>query len=607
MPHNERQTMSVEYNVPAVMRDGVTLFADVYRPDGDDDVPVLLMRHPYSKQRTPMLREVDVRRVVNSGYMVVMQDVRGRYTSEGVFDSNISEVEDGADAVRWASSLPGSNGIVGMWGSSYAAATQWQALLGGADVHSIVPINSPGHTDFLGFLMRGGAVEFGNRISWWHRAISFGEMGRAFPEASLVDLFAEFEANQRMLDSGEVYRLRPFDEAVSDRMGEVYARGMRIMRDDPASPAHRASCTVGKYDQFVVPSFHTGGWFDCFLGETLAQYRGMLETAAEKGLRQPHLMIGPWPHGSSDYRLGDVTFGLQARATLPVQDGPLTEQILRWFDATLKGKEAALDAVPPVRLYLMGTNTWLGLDSYPPAASTRQTWYLAENGALELSAPQTESAVHFAYDPADPVPTLGGPILLAAEFPSGPCAQNSLYDRDDIVSFQSAPLGEDLHVIGNVTATLHVSTDAADTDFVVSLCDVDTEGRSILLMNGVIRLSERDRFTLDGEFVVGSATAPVAGEEIQAEINLLDTAYTFRAGHRLRVDITSSSFPRWDLNPNTGDTIFDSAETAVAHQTVRFGGARLSRLSVPVVDDDQVRASRLNISQNNDISNGWED
>jgi len=606
MPHNERQTMSVEYNVPAVMRDGVTLFADVYRPDRDEDVPVLLMRHPYSKQRTPMLREVDVRRVVNSGYIVVMQDVRGRYTSEGTFDSNISEIDDGADSVAWVAGLAGGNGIVGMWGSSYAAATQWQALLGGADLRSIVPINSPGHTDFLGFLMRGGAIEFGNRISWWHRAISFGEMGRTYPECSLAELFASFEANQRMLDTGEVYRLRPFNDEVSERMGEVYARGMQVLTNEPGALVHTATSTSGKYEQLDVPSFHTGGWFDCFLGETLAQYRGMSASAAGKGVRQPHLMIGPWPHGSSDYRLGDVTFGLQARATLPVQDAPLTDQIIRWFDATLKGRESALDGIPPVRLYLMGSNTWLGLDSYPPAASERQTWYLAENGALTLAVPQAESSVSFAYDPDDPVPTLGGPILLAAEFPAGPCEQNRLYDRSDIVSFEGDPLAEDLHVIGNVTATLHVSTDAADTDFVVSLCDVDPQGRSILLVNGIVRLSERERFTPAGEFVDGTI-APVAGEDIRVEVNLLDTAHTFRAGHRLRVDITSSSFPRWDPNPNTGRTIFDSAETAVAQQTVRFGGTALSSLSVPVVDDDTVRGSRLHVSQNNDISNGWED
>src|SRR5699024_1940873 len=153
------------------------------------------------------------------------------------------------------------NGVVGMWGSSYAAATQWQALIGGADLRTIVPINSPGHTDFLGFLMRGRGVEFGNRISWWHRAISFGELGRAFPDADFAELFARFESNQRMVDSGDVYGLRPFNEQVAERMGEVYARGMRVMTEDPDALVHRASSTVGRYESFDVPSFHTGGWF----------------------------------------------------------------------------------------------------------------------------------------------------------------------------------------------------------------------------------------------------------------------------------------------------------------------------------------------------------
>lgn len=607
MPEDDGYRMSVDFDVPAVMRDGTTLYADVYRPDRAEAVPVLLMRHPYSKSRVPLLREVDVWRVVRSGYMVVMQDVRGRYTSEGRFAPSRQELTDGVDAVAWAARLPGSNGVVGLWGSSYAAETQWSALLGGStEVRSIVPMNSPTHSHFTGYLTRGGPREFGNRIGWWHRAISFEEMRRAEPDTDLAELLARFEENQRLVDEGDVYGFRPFME-MAGRMGPVYADGMQIFVEPPDAPWRREVVTAGSYDRIDVPAFITGGWFDCFLGSTLEQYRGMAEAARGRGGALPHLLVGPWAHNSSDYRLGDLRFGLGARATLPVQDKPLTDQIIRWFDATLKGDQGALEGVPPVRLYLMMTNTWLGFEQYPPAGTEAHDWYLADRGRLVREIPAAAGSVQYDYDPEDPAPTMGGPILMAAEYPAGPLAQNALYDRDDVVSFESGPLSERVHVIGKVSASLHVSTDAADSDFVVSLCDVHPDGRSILIANGVVRLSARDSFTERGEYVPGREHGSVAGEEIEVRIDLLDTAYTFGAGHRIRVDVTSSSFPRWDPNLNTGHTIFDSAESVIARQTVRFGGATPSRITLSVAPEVLVAEAVLDASKTNNISNGWQD
>lgn len=602
----EPVAISLQLDVPVTMRDGTVLRADIYAPSGTDAVPVLVMRHPYSKSRTPAFREVDVTRVVRAGYIVVIQDVRGRYASDGTFVPSIHEIDDGVDTVAWAAGLPGSSGVVGMWGMSYAAETQWSAALGGAtQLRSLLPVNSPSHSHFNGYQMRGGAHELGNRLGWWHRAVSFEQMRRARPEEGLPDLVARYEHTQRLLDSQQIYRLRPFIEQVAAQ-AETLAPGTEIFTLDAGDPSRQVTMTAGRYDEIAPPAFLIGGWFDCFLGSTISQYLGMKAAAESRGTRAPHLMMGPWSHRMSDYRLGDVIFGLNARAALPVQDVPLTGQILRWLDATLKGDEAALAGVPPVRLYLMGSNTWLGFAAYPPPAETRE-WYLAKGAALAAEPSADASDVQYDYDPENPVPTRGGATLLAAEFPEGPRAQDPLYERDDVVVFTSDPLASPMHVVGRVTATINVVTDAVDTDFVVSLSDVHPDGRSILVVDGIQRLSARNSFTVDGEYIPGAENPPVPGQDVELRIGLLDTAHTFAAGHRLRVAITSSNFPRWDPNPNTGSTIFDSAESVVAHQTVRFGGRYASRIELPVLSDDVVAGAVLAPSEAATISHSWED
>ena len=607
MSQVETTEVSVRLDIPATMRDGVTLRADVYAPVVDHDVPAVLMRHPYSKSRAPLFREVDVMRVVRAGYIVIVQDVRGRYTSDGVFVPSENELADGADSVAWAAALPGCNGIVGMWGMSYAAETQWSAAIAGApQLRSMIPINSPSHSHFNGYQMRGGVNEFGNRIGWWHRAVSFEEARRAHPGADLAELMDRFERTQRLVDEGEVYTLRPFSEEVAKRSKEL-GRGSEIFTLDPADPSRQTAMTAGKYDRVNAPVFLVGGWFDCFLGSTVAQYHGTADEARRRGTRVPHLVVGPWSHRMSDYRLGEAIFGLNARAGLPLQDEPLTGQILRWFDATLKGNESALDDLPPVRLYLMGSNTWLGFASYPPAPSAVQSWYLRDGGALSTAAPESAASVSFEYDPRDPVPTRGGAQLMSAEYPEGPRAQNANDARSDVVSFCSHVLEAPLHVVGPVVATLTVRTDAVDTDFVVTLSDVHPDGRALLVMDGIVRLSARNSYTLDGEYVHGAENPPVQDQDVEVRISLLDTAHTFAAGHRLRVDVTSSNFPRWDCNPNTGSTIFDSADTVVAHQTVHVGDVLSSRIDLPVLSDEQVESARLHMSASRNTTNSWED
>jgi putative CocE/NonD family hydrolase len=282
-----------------------------------------------------------------------------------------------------------------------------------------------------------------------------------------------------------------------------------------------------------------------------------------------------------------------AKAALPGQDEALTGQIIRWFDATLKGKAGPLESLPPVRVFLMGTNRWLGFESFPPAEAATRSWFLGAGSTLGTVPAEPGGQVSYDYDPTDPAPTVGGPILMAPAFRVGPVAQNELYDRDDVVSFTSDPLADPLHVIGAIRAVLHAETSAVDTDFVVTLCDVHPDGRSILIADGIVRVSERDSYTDDGVFRPGARSLVEPGEDLELRVDLLATAHTFGSGHRIRVDVTSSNFPRWDVNLNTGASFYESDTSVLARQTLKFGGLHKSRIELPVVPGATVAQASL--------------
>lgn len=584
-------TISIGTKVP--MRDGVELAADIYTPDFDGEFPVIVLRHPYSRNRRPLLRDVDVLDVVQAGYILVFQDVRGRYGSEGTFEPSINEIEDGADTVEWAAKLPRSNGRVGMWGSSYAAEAQWSAVQGAPGiVSSIIPINSPSHSQFNGFLMRGGAQEFASRLGWGHSSIALEEFRRSAPDTASNNWAVRYAQNQELFDTKRIYELRPF-EAIHEQDVGYLSEVSRAFGQEPGEEWRSLGRTAGRYAQLTdLAVFNVGGWFDCFLGSTLAQYEGLARAAEQAQTRPPHLLIGPWSHRESLDRLGDLKFGVEARAAFPNVVGSLTRQTIDWFDATLKGDEAKISGQPPVRLFLMGRNQWLGMDSYPPSESTTEVWHLRSDGSLSKELPVWESTVSYQYDPADPVPTMGGPVLLPPEFRVGPVDQSPLDDRADIVSFTSEVLGSDLHVLGNLFAKLKVSTSARDTDFVVKLCDVSPDGRAILIADGIQRLSARQMFSLDGQYLGMQPQYVEPGELTEITVGMLGTAHTFAEGHRVRVDITSSNWPRWDANPNTGKTAYQSDEDIVAQQTLHFGPANCT-IHLPTVTESFVQNAAL--------------
>jgi len=553
-------TVTVEVNLPARMRDGVTLRGNVYRPDGDGPWPTLLARTPYSKDSPFMLMMFDPVRAARDGFMVVVQDTRGRFESEGEWTPFRHERLDGYDSVEWAARLPGSNGRVGMYGDSYLGSTQWMAAV--EQPPSLAAI-SPSLTwcDPLdGLFARGGALELGLAVPW---TLSTGASHLARLSASTGDGDQRLET---LIDDYDALAGTGYWELPAGEMPVLYRHGLPdigtfAMLHDAAVPTW---CRVrGQHDQVTVPSLNTAAWYDIFLQGTLDNYSAMASLG-----RPARLVVGPWTHATGMDAIGQQCFGVRAGRIgggMPGV-GDMTDLQLRWFRSHLLASSALDGAMPeaPVRIFVMGRNEWRDETSWPPERARVERWFLGSGGTLAPGPPVGNDAVtEFLYDPADPAPTIGGHTVMSPAFPAGPFDQALVEARHDVCLFTSEPLSAELEVTGRVRVVLNAESSAPSTDWVARLCDVHPDGRSFNLCDGILRLSE------------GAAVRrPV-------EIDLWSTSNVFLPGHRLRVHVTSSSFPRWDRNLNTGDQ--SSARIEVARQRLHHRPEQPSWIELPVV------------------------
>ncbi|MGK5112233.1 CocE/NonD family hydrolase [Geodermatophilus sp. CPCC 205506] len=580
----ERRDVLVQHDVEGRMRDGVVLRADVYRPADGGRYPVLLSRQPYSKDVNINLMYADPVRLAAHGYIVVMQDVRGRYASDGEFTPSDQEFEDGYDSVQWAAELPGSDGQVGMFGRSYHSETQWRAaVMEPPALRSMVTGVSRFHYSTEAQERPGGAHE-GSRLGWMQFLIGADILARRHrgdPEG-LARAMAEFGRTTARLASGELFRLLPLHQLAAlpgSMMGDVIAAMSRPL--DAA--LHRRPWPTDTYERVHADTFHVGGWYDIFTPGTLTQYEAMRDVAARTGRRVPHLLVGPWTHSSYLGNAGELDFGPAASGAVLDGRGGLNGEHLRWYDATLKGRDDALADTAPVRLFVMGENRWRSYDSYPVPGARTEDWYLQPGGGLERTAATDSEPDRYDYDPADPVPTRGGSTMLAPTLPPGPFDQREIEARPDVLSYTSAPLEQPYTVLGAVSVTLFAASSAPDTDFVARLVDVHPDGRAFNVVDGIIRASARDTYPEPG--VV--RPAPPSPLEPDAPyrfcIDLWATGLTFLPGHRIRVDVTSSSHPRWIRHTNTDDDPVDATETRVARQRIFHDPTRPSRIHVTVV------------------------
>ena len=574
----------VQQDVPAEMRDGATLMSNVYRPAGDGAYPVLLTRTPYGKDQPFNATYFDPLKAARSGYIVVVQDVRGRYASGDKFIPFVREFEDGYDSVEWAAKLPGSNGKVGMFGLSYFGKTQWHAaVMQPPALASLAPGTTWGN-HLNGVQMRGGVQELGLMHYWAENALALDILfrrNRGEPEKLEKELPPLVEVIDTLLAGGGYDTLPLTDLPDPDGLVPFVRGGFGRGVDDEGWDYLNID---DRYDLVDAPTFHIGGWYDCFIGETLRQYGAMKKQAVWRGLHPPRLLVGPWTHGMFDSTVGELNFGVGSSGRFLNYRGDLTDTHLRWFDATLKN-EPALEDRPPVEVFVMGENRWRGYEEWPVPGSREEHWHLHPDGLLSRQAPPPCEPDEYDYDPEDPAPTVGGHILLAPVHGPGPRDQREVEERPDVLLYTSDVLQEGYTVLGAVHATLYAASGAPDTDLIVRLVDVYPDGRVICVADGIIRASARESYPAPG-VIDPKPTSPIEpGEVYEYAIDLWATGITFLAGHRIRVEVTSSSFPRWERNLNTGESNIHSAQVQVAHQRIFHDPEHPSRVTLTVVDE----------------------
>jgi putative CocE/NonD family hydrolase len=551
--------ITIELDVPVPMRDGTVLRADVYRPAAEGIYPVLLSRGPYDKS---VLWDgvLDFKKAVRAGYVIINQDTRGRFASDGEWLPWKYEREDGYDTVEWAASLPYSNGKVGMFAGSYLGSTQWSAAIAGAPhLAGIAPFTTWSDPDD-GLMFRGGAVELGLN-TYWGLLTGLGQHPKAGlpPEEMLAKLMAAMTDMSTMATKTYWQLPSAAQPAITDS-GQPDVGVARALAD----PATMDECRVTKrYDDIDVPSLNFAGWYDIFLQGSLDNYVG----TRSRG-RTARLVVGPWAHTTlvsafGADRVGEQSFGLGS--VLP-GGRTVTDLHLGWYDHWLKDLPATEEHESGVLLFVMGANQWRQESEWPLARAVDTPWYLGEDSTLAWDAPATDDAASdYVYDPANPVQTRGGNLVMSSDYPPGPFDQRDVESRDDVLVFTTPPLENDTEITGRVRATLFASTDGPSTDWVVRLCEVDAHGVSRNIVDGITRVH----------------TEPGRIDEVA--VDLWSTSILIKAGHRLRVQVTSSNFPRWDRNLNTGEPVTEGTTTRVSQQRVFHDHTRPSRITLPIV------------------------
>ena len=542
-------------DVAVPMRDGVRLSANVFRPEVPGRYPTILVRTPYGKGSGISPNYAPF---VERGYAVVVEDVRGRYRSEGVFRPLEQEPADGGDTLDWIARQPWSDGKIGMLGGSYLGIVQWKvAALNNPHLKAIFPSVS-GCDDYLDrFYSPGGAMKLGQRLLWMSENM---RAPRFHPD------FGKFVLH---------LPLRTADVAATGQTSSMFQEAVA----HPSYDSFWKSISVREQlDKIRVPVFSVGGWFDNFVESDLAAYERLRRNSGVD-----RILIGPWPHNMAA-KLDGVDFG-------PDSDVPMRGIQMQWFDQFLKGKDAPLLSQAPVRIFVMGVNRWREERDWPPRAHPQRFYLesrgrantLAGDGELRLRAPAdtaapASAADRFVFDPRDPVPTAGGAVCCNPKvFPWGPQDQRAVERRRDVLVYTTAPLRRDVEVIGPVRVVLYAATSARDTDFTAKLVDVLPDGRARNLTDGILRL--RYRKSLERPELARP------GEVYKLTIDAGVTGNVFQQGHRIRMEISSSNFPRFDRNPNTGDAVADATELRKAAQTVYHDARRPSYVLLPVVQD----------------------
>ena len=570
-----------------MLRDGTITYVDVFRPAGQGKLPALLQRTPYDKS-TPHSRgyALDAIRAAAAGYAVVIQDVRGRYTSDGEFYPFVDEVKDGYDSVEWVAGQPWCNGRVGMFGSSYVGATQWLAAK--ARPPSLAAI-APGVTASNyqnGWTWRGGAFELGFNLYWTFGPLISENWRNLSTRLYLSPRQYEMliEAKDNLFDS---LSYLPLQENLDLRggMAPYYFDWL----DHPEYDDYWKAVSIEEaHSQITVPAFNYGGWYDIFLGGTIRNFTGMRGSGAADAARQgQRLVIGPWVHSAiGDHVAGERSFGSVASSPYGID---LQGQILKYFDHWLRDADNGVPDDRPVTIFVMGENVWREEDEWPLSRAEQVPFFIRSRGKanslngdgwLDRDPPGgSEPPDVYVYNPMDPAPTRGGPVICdEGVVPAGAYDQRGVEARHDVLVYTTPPLERDMEATGPVTVILYASSSARDTDFTAKLVDVNPSGYAKNLAEGIVRA----RFREAGR----PADLIEPGTVYEYRIDLWATSNLFRRGHRIRLEISSSNFPKYDRNANSGNPIGADRTVTAALQAVHHSPEFPSRLNLPIVPRD---------------------
>ncbi len=577
-----RNDIRMENRVAIPMRDGVILYADIYRPAAKGSYPVLVSRNPYSTEYPSIVDRPLY--FASRGYVFVYQDVRGRHESEGRWEPFRNDIEDGYDTIEWAAKQPWSNGKVAMQGRSYLGHVQWRAAMA-SPPHLVTILPNVASTSlYHNWVTLNGGWRLSFNLGW-----GTGQESRVIQhmEPHSMEDGPEGISYERAL-----WSLPLID--MPQRLG----RNPVFYRDWIAHPDYddywKEINVEEAFERIDIPVLTLGGWFDLFSQGTLNGYIGMSRRAKTPLARdKSQMVIGPWGHGptrgSVDPKrpFGDIDFG----ATAFVDELALQ---LRWYDYWLKGIDNGLNQELPVKLFVMGKDVWRQESGYPLARTDYRRMYLWSEGRANTyhgdgrlswqSPPPSSRPDEYIYDPANPVPSLGGNHCCGTPFPTGPRDQRPVEKRADVLVYTSEFLEEEIEVTGPVKVILYASTEGRDTDFIAKLVDVYPDGRAFNMAEGIIRARYHQSLS--------QPELLEPGKIYRFEIDLVGTSVLFQAGHRIRVDITSSHFPLFDRDPNTGAPFGMSDKVKIVRQKVFHGEASPSHILLPVIPLEEVRSAR---------------
>lgn len=562
-------SVRMHLNVQAKMRDGTVLRADIYRPEAEGTFPVLLQRTPYDKRNE---RGFGVRAAAR-GYVVVVQDVRGRYTSDGDWYPFKNESNDGYDTVEWVASLPYSNGKVGMFGGSYVGATQMlTAIAHPPHLAAICPVvTASNYHD--GWTYQGGAFE-----QWFNQSWTSGLA------QDTLDRWVRNNTNAMEGIWKTPLADYPLVNAPSTTDRASLHRTLAPYYDDwlahPNYDEYWKRWSIEEHFADInVPILTIAAWYDIFLGGSLRNYMGMKahggSDAARKGQR---LLVMIGGHAGSGRKIGDLDFG-------PTAAFEEDDVILAWYDFILKGVNNEFASPKPVKLFVLGADEWRQENDWPLPNAKPTKYYLHSggkansvkgDGGLTAVNGKAEPVDHYTYNPENPAPTIGGPLCCdAPHLKPGPRDQRPVEARDDVLIYQTPVLTQDLEVTGPVTLELFASSSAVDTDYLGKLVDVWPDGFAQNLTEGIIRAKYRDSQE--------KPTLMNPDQIYKFNIDLWATSNVFKKGHRLRLEISSSNFPRFDRNMNTGEDAASARKGMPSTNSIYHDAEHPSALILPIV------------------------